>query len=126
METVDSTYDSVLPEGDEENPVTLMGGSDGSSWYKHRLDIISRTVKVLTDPADGVPLPELELSYLVTLVEQRGLALHLNWLTMGFDHRCDSSNVLTDDDSGSNLVDDFKEIWPQVPVVVGAPALSRA
>lgn len=107
-----STYDSVLPEGDKEHPVPSVGGSDGSSWYKNRLDIISRAVKVLADPGDGVPLPELELSYLVTLIEQRGLTLHLNWRTAGFDHRCDATNVLTDDDSGSNLVDDFKEIWP--------------
>ena len=54
---------------DDEDAVSSMGGSNGTSWNKHRLDFVSVTLKVVADALQGKGLDESVSSYSVALVE---------------------------------------------------------
>jgi hypothetical protein len=90
---------------DDEHPVSSVGGSDGTSRNKHRLDGISVTFKVCADALQGKGLSQfVSSSKVVKRVEKRGCTCHLRNLAL-LDHREDSSNVFSHNPSGLDFID---------------------
>lgn len=54
---------------DDEDAVSSVGGSNGTSWNKHRLDFVSVTLKVVADALQGKGLDKSVSSYSLALVE---------------------------------------------------------
>jgi hypothetical protein len=90
---------------DDEHPVSSVGGSDGTSRYKNRLDCVSVTFKVCADALQGKGLSQLILSSnVVNLCEKRGWTCHFRNLAL-LDHREDASNVFSHNPSGLDFID---------------------
>jgi hypothetical protein len=99
--------------GNNPDPVSSVGCSDGTSWYNNRLDFVSFGFEVLADALKGEPA---FLSIKVVRLEKVGRATHVSRLA-GLHHRCDSSNIFTNDPSGVNLSDCPMHLLPEVAVV---------
>ena len=99
-----------------------MGGSDTASWNKHRLDGISVTFKVVADALQGKGLSQLVSSNTVERVEKSWRTCHLRYLAL-LDHREDSSNVLSNNPIGSDLVNAAEHVRPEVAVILRAASL---
>jgi hypothetical protein len=63
--------DGVFKMGNEEDPVSPVRRTEGTSRNKYRLDGVSFTLKVLTDGFNDILLPSFV--YTVILSEQRAL-----------------------------------------------------
>jgi hypothetical protein len=97
-----------------------VGGSDGTSRNKHRLDGISVTFKVCADALQGKGLSQLILSSnVVNLCEKRGWTCHLRNLAL-LDHREDASNVFSHNPSGLDFIDGAIHARPEVAVILRA------
>lgn len=113
----------VIIIGDDEDPVASVGSTDTRSWNNERLDGISETFKVAADSLEGEGLPEGVSVNTVTLSEKSGFAPQVSKYP-AFDHRGDSSNVLTNDPSGPDFVNSTEHLRPEVTVIVSPPPLS--
>ena len=107
---------------DDEHPVPSVGGSDTASWNKHRLDGISVTFKVVADALKGKGFSQLVSSNTVERVEKSWRTCHLRYLAL-LDHREDSSNVLSNNPIGSDLVNAAEHVRPEVAVILRAASL---
>ena len=107
----------------DEDPVPSVGSSDSRSRNKHRLDGISKTLKVSADSFDGEALAQLVSVKSVTLSEQSGIASHRSEYP-SFDHSGDSSNVLTNDPSGPDFVNNPQHLRPEVTLILSSAPLS--
>lgn len=100
-----------------------MGSSRSRSRNKHRLDGISCTFKIVADAFDGKALLKHESVNITLFTEQRGLASQISEYP-SFDHRGDSSNVLTNDPSGPDFANNAEHLRPEVTCVFLPPPLS--
>ena len=107
---------------DDEHPVSSVWGSDGTSWYKHRLDCISVTFEVVADAFKGKGLSQSVSLNRVSLSEQSERVLHVRNLAL-LDHREDASNVLSHDPIGLDFVDNTEHVRPEVAVICRASSL---
>ena len=109
--------------GKDEDSVSSVGSPDSRSRNKHRLDGVSKTLKVSADPLDGEGLSQFVSVKSVTLSEQSGIASHRSEYP-SFDHSGDSSNVLTNDPSGPDFVNSPQHLRPEVTLVLSSPPFS--
>ena len=109
--------------GKDEDSVSSVGSSDSRSRNKHRLDGVSKTLKVSADPLDGEGLSQFVSVKSVTLSEQSGIASHRSEYP-SFDHSGDSSNVLTNDPSGPDFVNNPQHLRPEITLVLSSPPFS--
>ena len=107
---------------DDKDSVTSVGGSDGTSWNKHRLDFVSVTFKVVADALQGKGLAESVSRNSVDLVEKTSLTLHWRYLAL-LDHREDASNILSNDPRGLYLINAAEHVRPEVAVIFRASSL---
>lgn len=107
--------------GNKPDTVPSVRGTDGTSRNKQRLDGISFTLKITADGLDDVFLPLAV--YRLILSEQRGLTSHVSRLTWLY-HREDSTNVLTNNPTGPDLVNGAEHVRPEVTAVLRAPSLA--
>jgi hypothetical protein len=109
--------------GKDEDSVSSVGSSDSRSRNKHRLDGVSKTLKVSADPLDGEGLSQFVSVKSVTLSEQSGIASQRSEYP-SFDHSGDSSNILTNDPSGPDFVNNPEHLRPEITLVLSSPSLS--
>ena len=107
---------------DDEDPVSSVGGSNGASWNKHRLDFISIGFDVSADAFQGKGLCESVSAKYVTRVEHSGLTLHWRNLAL-LDHREDASNVFANHPIGLHFVNTAVHVRPEVAVIFRASSL---
>ena len=108
---------------EDEDTVSSMGSADSRSRNKHRLDGVSKVLKVTADSFDGEGLVKFVSVKFVTLREQRGFASHVNKYP-SFHHSGDSSNILTDNPSGPDFVNNAEHLRPEITVIVSSSPLS--
>lgn len=109
--------------GNDEDAVASVGSSDSRSRNKHRLDGISKTLKVAADSFNGEALAQLVSVKSVTFSEHNGIASHVREYP-SFDHSGETSNVLTNDPSGPDFVNNAEHLRPEITVVVCPPPTS--
>ena len=109
---------------DDEDPVSSVGCANSRSRNKHRLDGISEMLKVFADAFDGVGLVKFVSVKFVTLREQRGIASQRSEYP-SFDHSGDASNILTDNPSGPDFVNNAEHFRPEVTLVLSPPPVFR-
>ena len=107
---------------DDEDPISSVGGSNGASWNKYRLDFISIGFDVSADAFQGKGLCESVSAKYVTLVEHSGLTLHWRNLAL-LDHREDASNVFANHPIGLHFVNTPVHVRPEVAVILRASSL---
>jgi hypothetical protein len=113
----------INPVSDDEHSVSSVGSPNGTSWYKHRLDIISVGFEVTADAFEGEGAPVFVSVNGIFLVEQSGRSCHLRNTAL-FHHREDAANVLTNDPIGPDLTDAAVHVRPEVAVIRLASSLS--
>ena len=100
-----------------------MGSPTSRSRNKHRLDGISDLLEILADAFDGKGLAEAVSVNSVTLLEQSRFTSQVSE-NPSFDHSGDSSNVLTNDPSGPDLVNNAEHLRPEITLIFSSSSLS--
>ena len=80
-------------------------------------------LKVFADAFDGVGLVKFVSVKFVTLREQSGFASQVSTYP-SFHHSGDSSNILTDNPSGPDFVNNAEHFRPEVTLVLSPPPFS--
>lgn len=109
--------------GNDEDSVAPVRSADSRSRNKQRLDGVSKALKVCADAFNGEALSEFVSVKSVTLSEHNGIASHVSEYP-SFDHSGEASNILTNDPSGPDFVNNTEHFWPEVTVIVCPPPTS--
>ena len=105
---------------DDEDSISSVGSTDGTSWNNEWLDGVADSLKTLDDFVKDELLSEFVYRLMVS--EQIGFLTHLNRHS-GELHRGDSSNILANEPSGSDLLNAAEHERPEVAVVLRASSL---
>ena len=108
---------------EDEDSVSPVGCANRRSRNKQRLDGVSKTLKVFADAFDGEGLFKFVSVKFVILLEQRGLASQRSE-NPSFHHSGDSSNILTDNPSGPDFVNNPEHLRPEITVISRPPPFS--
>jgi hypothetical protein len=105
--------------GNDPDSVPSVRGADGASWNNDRLNLVTDSLEVPTDPVKDNCVLVFSTRTVI------GVALHAS-ITLSDFHAPDSSNVLTNDPSGPGFLYDSEHFRPEVAVIVLAKSFPGA